>query len=303
MGGLAAPVLGGMLYDRGGMIAVFGLATTVLAVDLVMRLLVIDKQQSTKYFSSNQDAVDETDHQTPTQAAESNALLPKADDAKYKIPEGAGKLSRSAPLVYCLHNPRLFVALLLSFIQGLIIGVFDATVATEAEKLFGFSSQQVGLLFLNLTLPYLALASPAGWAVDRFGTKIVSTAGYGLLCPGLALLAVPSLRFLTGPRNIALFCVVLFQNGVGCAVIASPSFVEASNVIQKYEAANPRFFGEHGPYAQLFGLNSVFFFSGLTVGPLIGGMLRDQFGYPIMAYFFGGVAGATAILSFLRIGE
>jgi hypothetical protein len=51
--------------------------------------------------------------------------------------------------------------------------------------------------------------------------------------------------------NTFLYCALLALNGVGMAVIGSPSIVEASDVVQKYDRANPEFFGANGPYAQV----------------------------------------------------
>jgi predicted MFS family arabinose efflux permease len=62
------------------------------------------------------------------------------------------------------------------------------------------------------------------------------------------------------------------------------------------------FFGEQGPYAQCYGFNSIFFCSGLTAGPIIGGTLRDSIGYEDMNAVATAISGATAVLSFVFIG-
>ena len=301
--------MGGILYDRAGIIAVFGVATGILAVDLIMRLLVIDNEIATESNGSRSDErSNERDSQTragpgEAEACEDDALLPKNSNEQYKIHGDLGSLAQAIPVLYCFGEPRLLMALLLSFVHASLIGIFDATVPTEAESLFHFSSLKVGLLFIALVVPNLALGHLAGLAVDRHGTKVVATAGYGFLVPCLVLLGLPSQGVVTGDSNVILFCVVLALNGIGLSIVGSPGFVEANDVIQKYEAANPGFFGENGPYAQLYGFNLLFYFAGLTVGPLLGGMLRSNFGYEIMAVMFAALSGVTAILSFLIIGE
>jgi hypothetical protein len=86
------------------------------------------------------------------------------------------------------------------------------------------------------------------------------------------------------------------------AVIGSPSIVEASNVVQMYDKANPDFFGEQGPYAQLYGFNSIFFCAGLTAGPILGGAPRDSIGYGNMNAVAAAISGIIAALSFIFIG-
>lgn len=58
------------------------------------------------------------------------------------------------------------------------------------------------------------------------------------------------------------------------ALIGAPSLVEAGIVSQSYYEANPGFFVEQGPYAQLYGLNSVVFSLGHAVGPALTGGLN-----------------------------
>ncbi|POR32384.1 Putative MFS-type transporter C18.02 [Tolypocladium paradoxum] len=306
-GELVAPVLGGILYDTAGIIAVFGVAAGVLGIDFIMRLLVIEKKTATKYNTS---CADECSNRTGAQRAEpqateqseEDALLPLKDDEAYKVRGDSGRLVRAVPILYCLRNPRLLMALLLSFVQSSLIAIFDATLPTEAQSLFQFTSLKAGLLFIALDVPYLSLAQVAGWAVDRYGTKVPAVVGFTFLVPCLILLRLPSEGLVSGSNNIILYCVVLALNGVGLAIIGSPSFVEASDVIQRYDDANPGFFGQNGPYAQLYGFNSVFFFAGLTVGPILSGVLRDSIGYGNMAAVFAAVSGITAILSFLIVG-
>lgn len=194
------------------------------------------------------------------------------------------------------------MALVLAFVQASLIALFDATIPTEAQELFDFSSLQAGLLFIATDVPYLILGPLGGWAVDRFGTKPVAVIGFAYLVPTLVLLRLPSAELLDGSKNVILYSAILALNGVGLAIISAPSVVEASDVVQKYDKANPGFFGENGPYAQLYGFNSVFFNLGLTIGPLVAGALKDSIGYGNMNLVFAVASGVTAILSFFLVG-
>lgn len=328
VGELASPVLGGVLYKKTGYPGVFGLGAGILAVDFVMRLLLIEKKTAKKYDAKlangatnprehgtreggndgadEEEAADGGDSQERSESAnETDALLPKKeeDEKAFQIPDGQNRLIRALPIIYCLKNPRLLVALLLAFVQASLLATFDATIPTEAEDLFDFDSLKSGLLFIALDIPYLILGPVAGWAVDRYGTKPAAVLGFGYLVPVLILLRLPSDGIVHDQtHNIVLYCCLLALTGIGMAIIGSPSIVEASSVVQKYDKANPGLFGENGPYAQLYGFNSLVFSAGLTIGPLISGSLRDSIGYGNMSAVMASLAGITAVLSWVWIG-
>lgn len=308
VGELLAPVLGGVLYDKTGYAGVFGVGAGMLGVDFIMRLLVVEKKVAARYglsdastnprdHGSRGDSVDAED------ADEETALLGRKEQADFKVPEGQNKVVRTLPVLYCLSNPRVAVALLLSFVQASTLAMFDATIPTEASSLLGFSSLEAGLLFIALDIPYLLLGPVAGWAVDKYGTKPAAVLGFGYLVPVLVLLRLPSEGIVHGQKGtLILWCGLLALNGIGMAIIGSPSIVEASDVVQKYDKANQGFFGDNGPYAQLYGFQSLTFSAGLTLGPVLSGALRDSIGYGNMNAVFAAIAGLTAVLSFMFIG-
>ncbi|KAH9904487.1 MFS general substrate transporter [Xylariomycetidae sp. FL2044] len=310
VGELMAPVIGGVLYEKTGYDGVFGVAAGILGLDFLMRLLIVEKKTAAKYDESirqneqtNPRDFDTREEANEGPATEEDALLPKKDeDDEYRIHHEPNRIVRALPILICFRNPRLLMASSLAFVQAALLAVFDATVPTEAQDLFEFNSLKAGLLFVALDVPYLILGPVAGWAVDRFGTKPAAVIGFGYMLPVLILLRLPSDELLTGSRNVILYCAILALNGVGLAIIGSPSVVEASAVVQKYDKANPGFFGENGPYAQLYGFNSLFFCAGLTIGPLVAGALRDSIGYGDMNLVFAMVSGVTTVLSFFIIG-
>ncbi|KAI0973712.1 major facilitator superfamily domain-containing protein [Xylaria arbuscula] len=312
VGELMAPVIGGILYEKTGYAGVFGVGAAILALDFLMRLLVIEKRTAAKYDKSARDGegnprcagsrMDPEGDDRSHEASEEDTLLPKKEDEAYKILKEPNKLIRALPILICFQNPRLVMSLCLAFVQATLLAVFDATIPTEAQTLFQFSPLKAGLIFIALDVPYLLLGPVAGWAVDRYGTKSAAVLGFGWMVPVLILLRLPPEELLPVSRNIVLYCAILALNGIGLAVIGSPSVVEASDVVQKYDKANPGFFGENGPYAQLYGFNSLFFCSGLTVGPIAAGYLKDSIGYGNMNLVFAVLSAVTSILSFFIIG-
>ena len=271
-----------------------------------MRLLIIEKKTAAKYGEEGSEERNDhsgqsegADGEDQAEASEGDPLLPKKEEGSYTVPPGQAKWTRAFPIVYCLKDPRLLTALLLAFGQATLLATFDATVPTLAQELFGFDSLKAGLIFIALVLPYLVLGPLAGWAVDRYGPKPAAVIGFGYLVPTLILLR---LVHAGGKSQIIIYCALLSLCGLGMGVIGSPSIVEASYVVRMYDEANPEFFGHQGPYAQLYGINSMVFSLGLTVGPLVSGSLKDAVGYGNMNLFAAALCLVTAILSFIYVG-
>lgn len=313
VGELIAPVLGGVVYDKAGYGAVFGMGGAVLGLDLLMRAVVVEKKVAAKYEStSGEDSVEqrrrsdgwERDGERD-EADEESPLIDNAerdledDEEEWKITKDQPKWIRAFPILYCLRNPRLLTAQLVAFTQATLISVFDATIPTEAQSLFDVNSLRAGLLFIPLVLPYLLLGSIAGKGVDKYGTKPAATFGFFYLVPILILLRIPSVG---GTSEMVKFCAILAFCGIGLALISAPSIVEASYVVEKYHKCNKGFFGEGGPYAQLYAINSMIFSAGLTLGPLVSGILRDRIGYGNMNIVVASQCLIVSILSFVFLG-
>ena len=300
-------MLGGVLYKESGYAGVFGMGFAILAVDFIMRLLIIEKKVAARYdYSEGSEEPNghttgepEDDNENGPEESEEDPLIRKKEEDNYKVPGGQPKAVQSFPILYCLKDPRLLTALLLAFVQATLLATFDATIPTEAKELFGFDSLSAGLIFIALILPYLILGPIAGWTVDRYGPKPAAVLGFGYLAPVLVLLRLVQAG---AKKQIIIYCVLLAFCGVGLGVIGSPSIVEASYVVQLYDKANPDFFGANGPYAQLYGINSMVFSLGLTAGPLISGSLKDAIGYGNMNVVVAALCLVTAILSFIYVG-
>lgn len=224
-------------------------------------------------------------------------MIQKKDEVNYKIAPDQPRAVRSLPILYCLKDPRLLTAQLLAFMQAALLANFDSSIPTFSREAFGYNTLQSGLVFIALILPYLLLGPLAGWTVDKFGPKPAAVLGFGYLAPVLVLLRLPDEN-----HQIVMYCAILALCGVGMAAIGSPSIVEAASVVEKYEKANPNFFGKNGPYASLYAVNSMVFSTGLAVGPLISGTLKDSIGYGNLHLVMAGLCLLTAFVSFVWIG-
>ena len=294
------------MYKKAGNFGVFGLAFGLLALDLILRVLLIEKKTAAVY--ENYDEIshrenipqDENNQEDrPDEDEQAPLLGSKEEDTYYQIAPNQHKLIKVFPIAYCLQDPRLLTALSQTLVQASLLATFDATIPTEAHDLYDFDSLKAGLLFIPLVLPYLLLGPIAGWAVDRYGPKPTATVGFSYLVPILTLLRLVRGG---GSSEVIRYGVLLAFCGLGLALISSSPAVEAAHVVQRYHNANPGFFGDNGPYAQLYGMNSMIFSLGMTLGPLVSGVLRESIGYGNMNLVVAGCCLIAAILSFIYTG-
>ena len=172
LGILSAPVIGGTLYQHGGYIQVFIPALSLIAIDIVLRCLLIDEEE-----------VPATAIKSPTSAVESGLLIdvssnngrrgplrqaletdPLLDDAI--LSQG---VSRS-PILTLLLSPRFLVSILsLCTLQSFANG-FDAVLPIFALERLRYDAQHIAYLFLALSIPVL-LSPLSGMISDRFGPK------------------------------------------------------------------------------------------------------------------------------------
>ena len=299
------PTIGGILYRKAGNAGVFGLAIALIAIDFLLRLLVIEKKTALKYqnsFSTSTNSIGEDelrDGNETTQPLLSGQKVQQDTLSRYVFRNEPSPWLKKISILACVHDPALLTAWLVGLIQSLIIAAFDSTIPIIAPDYYDFDSMDVGLLFLAFGCPFFIFGPIAGWAVDRFGTKIPTVLGYIYLVP--VLLCLRFVRPGSTPQ-VAIYAVLLSLNGIGVTSVGSQSVVEAGAVVEKYYKANRQFFGETGPYAQLYGINSMIVSAGFTFGPLLAGGLKESIGYGNMNAVLAALCAITAILSWLYVG-
>lgn len=84
-----------------------------------MRVLIIEKKTAAQYEEPEEQSNGPTEGEEGTQqvedgpgATEEEPLLRKEEEDNYTVPPGQNKAIRSFPILYCLKDPRLLVALL-----------------------------------------------------------------------------------------------------------------------------------------------------------------------------------------------
>jgi MFS family permease len=145
------PVLGGIVYARRGYYAAFGLAFSFIGLDLVLRVILVEKKVAIRYNTTARQLPDEENTRSIKMEELPSAHAASVTSESCPMPLGerpsaalGNRESRIPPIIRILKYPRLLVALFLSFIQGLILSAFDATIPLYLNALFGYSSLQAG---------------------------------------------------------------------------------------------------------------------------------------------------------------
>ena len=216
-GALIAPFLAGIIYDRAGYYAVFGVCLGVVGFDFVLRISMIEKSVARRWL--NESPADEGTR-TPVRPGleERESLLPKDSvsrsrssthvpnkshpEARYPDTDALLQLPghfqeprpswfvRTFPaMATLLRSRRILAAVYGCFTHTMLISSFDAVLALFVKRTFQWSSTGAGLVFLAITVPS-TLGAAIGALSDRYGTRAVALFGFALTIPSLALLGV-----------------------------------------------------------------------------------------------------------------
>ena len=311
-GVLIGPVLGGILYDHQGYLAVFISAYALIAADFIARILMIEQRRTpdvgkvTIIQSSDQTygtmrpssarnpGSEESQVDDPSVTTSEDPLLSKHNSTITVIDLD----QRSHPISTLLSSPRMLVALFCLLVHTTILTGLEATVPLRIKTIFGYSSTFVALVFLCITVP--ALTAPVmGYLSDRFGVRTIGSLGFLLLSLFLVLL-----RLIHHYDNaqVILLCALLLFLGISLHMVMTPINSEAKHIVDDMAAVRPGIFGSKGAYAQAFGLMNAAFAGGLLLGPLTGGLLIQRVGWDHLTLGAAVLSIACSAPCFLALG-
>lgn len=284
------PVVGGIVYDVGGYYAPFYIAFGFIAIDIVMRLIIIEKRTA-KVILAAATAKSGTHHRQQDAPVMVEGERVKQEEPPLEVAprrqEGMIAGERKGfvlpPLVRLLRYPRLLTGCWVGFVAAVLFSAFDAVLPLYLKDLWDFSPLASGLVYGALALPSLVFSPVAGWWVDTRGTKSICLLGLLLEIPLLTVLRFPDA---TSPRagQIAEMCLLLGLNSFGLSCVLTASMTEIALVVEEQENRRPGLFGASGAVAQGYALFNMSFSAGTLVGPLLAGAVRDRAGWDTMAW-------------------
>ncbi|CAO2658160.1 Nn.00g074200.m01.CDS01 [Neocucurbitaria sp. VM-36] len=316
LGILVSPLLGGVVYDHAGYSAVFGMAYGLIGLDIVLRLLLVEKKVAARWDPNAVGRVPVTAREefnevvTHSRPSDPEKVVPAAEDQQQSVslassPQllpGQRRRDRLPPVLSLLYSRRLLAALFCSLIQAALITSFDSVLTIHAARIFHWTSTGAALLFLPIVIPGF-LAPLFGWISDKYGGRYMVAIGFLCACPPLV-----ALRFVDENtiQDKVLLCALLAVTGLFISLTFPPIMAEISSVVEAKEksmlAGGHPGFGPGGAYAQAYALFNVAFAAGCMVGPLAAGFIVQGEGWATMSWVLGLLSGTTSLPAVLWLG-
>ncbi|KAJ5360542.1 hypothetical protein N7517_009733 [Penicillium concentricum] len=275
-GTCSGPVIAGFLFGIGGYWTAWAGAALFLVVDIIMRLLMIEKPQKRRDTACQSYngclCVEEHGHSSDTE--------PLLDGDRSSTTEEMGGWR----LYVCLfRQPRFTAGILSYFVFALFIASFESTIAMHVRDAFGWGVFPVGLLFASIQGPGIILAPFVGLLKDRVGSRVPTTVGFISIAPFLWVLGVAGDdRFpwaTLGSRGKIIYCVGTTMTGCFTCLLMGVGTMEATKTVDELETLHPGIFGPYGGYSRAVATTNMSWMSGLLVGPILAGFMVERFGY------------------------
>lgn len=290
----------------------FALTSGLIVLDVVLRLLVIEKQTALTRKPKMRHVISWKVDPFQKEPEDSRLKLTKVqfqvsiesieadsmdwNDAPITI---TGRKSRSQclpPILTLLSSRRLLSALWGVFVMGTIFSGLETVLPLETEALFGWGSLGGGLIFLPIGIPTL-FGPIVGYLCDRYGPRWPTFSGFLVLCPALILFR------LIDDNKVGLkvlLVVLLTLVGTCFTFTLDPLMAEIAYVVA--HKANGDIEKARYAYAQAFALFNMAYSLGNVVGPLSAGFIRDDTGWGTMGWVLGLWSGVTASIAVLWTG-
>ncbi|WVO13858.1 hypothetical protein L204_101481 [Cryptococcus depauperatus] len=291
IGQTVAPPIGGALYHKLGWYAPFIFCIIVSAVDLVLRLLVLERSDLQKYEQKRQALRLDSDHtatnNSQTESSSTNiGYLHLTTAEKGKL---AGiELSPWQIIVKLASSTKGMTSLLVVFVASMIVGAMEPTLTLRVQSVWHKESDFVGLIYLAAAAPTFFTGPIIGALADKYGSEF-------LMFP-CVILTLPFMPLLLLKKSLAGFIVTfafatLLPN---CAVALTG--LEVAMVARNIEGISE--------IHQFAALNTAFAVS-TAVGTVAGGQMYDHLpnGWTTVCWFCFGSAAFLAPFPFFFTGN
>ncbi|EKM60730.1 uncharacterized protein PHACADRAFT_133462 [Phanerochaete carnosa HHB-10118-sp] len=310
LGSLIGPLAGGLLYHRFGFHGPGILAVILAAVDLVGRLLIIERKDALKY-GVDPAAEPEPDDSEQTAQQENPVPETRAEDDKSATGERAmqlpdrPQLSLIAVVRKLATSKRALTVMFGSAIYGrvqtsvspIIHADLDRSVAYASQEpalplhlqaVWNFDSSRVGLIYLGGVIPTLISSPLSGWITDWYGSEWTLSISFLLILPWFGLLTI------NGP--LALFIAMFCLENFFLAATVPPLTTELAAVSRMHEGIG---------YAHVYGAFNLSFGIGSARTSSTLAYIYDHVrqGWAAICYVSIGVLAMCSLLSMCFVGD
>lgn len=244
LGILLGPVLGGILFEKLGYNAVYVLVYCLIAIDICLRLIAIEKKDARKWIE-----VADTPVSEEVELGHFDGMEQLRIDTLHIIPDAMNDReaarNRTSPMILFMRSPSFVVSLWGSVVLAILMTSLDAVLPLYVKETFHWTSVGAGLIFLAVVLPSF-LGPYIGTASDKYGRKWFAVLGFLLAVPCEVLLRVVDHNSLSQKVILA---ILLFTLGLAVALIITPLTAELTLVAERLQSAGK--ISSKGAYAQV----------------------------------------------------
>ncbi|KAJ5913685.1 Tetracycline resistance protein TetA/multidrug resistance protein MdtG, partial [Penicillium tannophilum] len=272
-GMLAGPLVSGFLLEAIGYRAMWAVPLSIITIDLVARLVMVEPPSKYK----PEDSVEDIDLNLPqSQPLASNF---------YKV---------------MLHDSRVITILLVGTASTTVSTSFHATLPIYVHETFRWGPSTTGMLFACLVLPILFMGPIAGRITDRVGVQVPASTSLVLQAGLLGLVGFvgndnfPWASTQDGGKAIYIGSLIAigalrpFMSAIGPVELSAWQLVitNIAAIVKEYQDRSPGIFGPQGGISRVFSMVEVSACLGMMLGPIIGGVLKRLVGYTCMNLSF-----------------
>lgn len=315
LGLMGGPLIGGVLFQHGGYYSVFGLSFGLIGLDILARLVMIERKHAIPWLKAEQQCEDPESNRGSDMLQHQHQHLEKPIDRVAEAPTSGDVTPVTGPthpttakptavsrLRVLFSSPRMLVAVWAYLVVGTILTAFDSVLPLFVKDTFNWAQTAQGLIFIPISIP--ALLDPlVGRVIDRWPNCSRYMCTTALLCSVPALVC---LRFVTHNTmgQKVLLCALMALVGIFIsALLMAPIMVEVSASVHAIEAKAPDIFGQGGAMALAYGVLNSAYAGGTIIGPFFAGFIRDEAGWGTMAWALSLLTGVTAVPVLLFMGN
>lgn len=316
LGLMVGPLVGGALYQHGGYYSVFGLCFGMIGLDILARLVMIERKHALPWLNAEKEKASEHPQDSREPFANPSGVTETSLDEPFRsgdptpVPGSEIPNKDASPAVSkrpfgrlrtLLNSSRLAVAIWVYLISALVVTSFDSVLPLYVGEIFDWAQTAQGLIFIPLSIPSL-MGPIVGHIIDRYPSSARYISTTGLFCSVPTLVC---LRFVThnSMGQKVLLCALLVLNGVFVSCFCLPPvMVEVSAVVNAKEAEKKDVFGQGGAMALAYGVLNSAFAAGTIIGPFFAGYVRNNAGWGTMAWALAVLTGVSAVPTLLFLG-
>ncbi|KAI4157972.1 MAG: hypothetical protein LQ342_007866 [Letrouitia transgressa] len=314
-GTVLAPTLGGLLYENAGYYSVFAISFAILAVDVFLRLVLIEKKAANAWLlaESSRREYGTIKSNSPDDGHRSNGfssavqkggqsndegqdpLIDPGSDPEARLRSWDWIVPKTPTTLKVLKSSRIQAALYGLLVQSVVLCSLEAVLPIFLNETFGWRAQGGGLTLLAIAIPSV-FAPVVGYLSDRYSPRWITGSLFMIAVPALVLL-----RFVQKPSmgDISLLLVSLVVLGFTVNCVMSPLIVDLTNAVEDFEQDHPEMFQKAGPYARVYGMMVFSFAAGTMLGPTLGAYIHRHADWPALALFLGLLSASEGLVALL----